>query len=63
MDFTQLTADRLLVVYVSQYVSTLMVKQKMSVKEGVKMNSTQLVLVKEPVSTQSASNHVMQVHL
>ena len=59
MDFTQLTADRLLVVYVS----TLMVKQKISVKEGVKMNSTQFVLVKEPVSTQSASDHVMQVHL
>ena len=43
--------------------NTLMVKQKMSMKEGLKMNSTLLVLVKEPVSTQSVSDHVMQVHL
>ena len=43
--------------------NTRMVKQKMSVKEGLKMNSTLLVLVKEPVSTQSACDHVMQVHL
>ena len=42
--------------------NTLMVKQKMSVKEGLKMNSMLLVLVKEPVS-QSVSDHVMQVHL
>ena len=43
--------------------NTRMVKQKMSVKEGLKMNSTLLVLVKEPVSTQSECDHVMQVHL